>query len=247
MNKGSWKKWADSLKSNTHALYLAGRDPRVPLVAKVIIGLVVAYALSPIDIIPDFIPVIGYLDDLLLVPLGVLLAVRMIPKSVWNECQARAAKEKGDPMNESNIKIRLMKADDFDAVVRIDEKVLKTSRPEYYEMKFEKLFSSKDYLPVSLVAEEEDGTVVGFVMGELYMGEYGLFQEEATLDTIGVDIDYQQKGIGEQLIDEFADHLKRVGVQRINTLVDWNDSKLIHFFSANKFSPSKTINLERKL
>jgi predicted N-acetyltransferase YhbS len=155
--------------------------------------------------------------------------------------------EKGDPMTESNIKIRLMKADDFDAVVRIDEKVLKTSRPEYYEMKFEKLFRSKDYLPVSLVAEEKDGTVVGFVMGELYMGEYGLFQEEATLDTIGVDTDYQQKGIGEQLIDEFADHLKRVGVQKINTLVDWNDSKLIHFFSANKFSPSKTINLERNL
>ena len=151
-------------------------------------------------------------------------------------------------MNESTIKIRLMKADDFDAVVKIDEKVLKASRPEYYEMKFEKLFKSKDYLPASLVAEEEeDGTVVGFVMGELYMGEYGIFREEASLDTIGVDPDYQHKGIGEQLINEFVDHLKKLGVQKINTLVDWNDSKLIHFFSANRFSPSKTINLERSL
>ena len=150
-------------------------------------------------------------------------------------------------MNESTIKIRLMKADDFDAVVGIDEKVLKASRPEYYEMKFEKLFKSKDYLPASLVAEEEDGTVVGFVMGELYMGEYGIFQEEASLDTIGVDPDYQHKGIGEQLINEFMDHLRKVGVQKINTLVDWNDSNLIRFFSANKFSPSKTINLERIL
>jgi uncharacterized membrane protein YkvA (DUF1232 family) len=98
MNKGSWEKWADSLKSNTYALYLAGRDPRVPLIAKVIIVLVVAYALSPIDIIPDFIPVIGYLDDLLLVPLGILLAVRMIPKPVWRDCQARAIKgEFGKP------------------------------------------------------------------------------------------------------------------------------------------------------
>jgi hypothetical protein len=70
-------------------------------------------------------------------------------------------------MNESTIKIRLMKADDFDTVVGIDKKVLKASRPEYYEQKFEKLFKSKDYLPVSLVAEKEDGTVVGFVMGEL--------------------------------------------------------------------------------
>ncbi len=150
-------------------------------------------------------------------------------------------------MNESNIHIRLMKADDFDAIVGIDEKVLKTSRPEYYKMKFEKLFETKDYLPASLVAEQEDGTVVGFVMGEIYMGEYGIFQEEASLDTIGVDPDNQYKGIGEQLINEFIDHLKKVGVQKINTLVDWNDSKLIHFFSANKFSPSKTINLERRL
>ncbi len=150
-------------------------------------------------------------------------------------------------MSESTIKIRLMKADDFDAVVGIDEKVLKASRPEYYEMKFEKLFKSKDYLPASLVAEEEDGTVVGFVMGELYMGEYGIFQEEATLDTIGVDPYYQHKGIGEQLINEFMDHLRKLGVRKISTLVDLNDSKLIHFFSANQFSPSKTINLERSL
>ena len=150
-------------------------------------------------------------------------------------------------MDESTIKIRLMKADDFDAVVGIDEKVLEASRPEYYEMKFEKLFNSKDYLPASLVAEEEDGTVVGFVMGELYMGEYGIFQQEATLDTIGLDPDFQHKGIGEQLINEFMDHLKKMGVQKINTLVDWNDSKLIQFFSANQFSPSKTINLERSL
>jgi ribosomal protein S18 acetylase RimI-like enzyme len=140
-----------------------------------------------------------------------------------------------------------MKADDFDAVVAIDEKIIKASRPEYYEVKFEKLFASKDYLPASLVAEEENGTVVGFVMGELYMGEYGIFQEEASLDTIGVDPDYQHKGIGEQLINEFMDHLRTVGVQKINTLVDWNDSKLIHFFSANQFIPSRTINLERSL
>ena len=150
-------------------------------------------------------------------------------------------------MNENTINIRLMKAEDFDAVVGIDEKVLKASRPEYYEMKFEKLFKSSDYLPTSLVAEERDGTVVGFVMGVLYMGEYGIFREEATLDTIGVDPSCQHRGIGNQLIDEFMDHLKRLGVQKISTLVDWNDSKLIQFFSANQFSPSKSINLERSL
>jgi predicted N-acetyltransferase YhbS len=140
-----------------------------------------------------------------------------------------------------------MRADDFDAVLGIDAKVLKASRPEYYKLKFEKLFISKDYLPASLVAEEEDGTVVGFVMGELYIGEYGISGEKATLDTIGVDPSCQHKGIGKQLINEFMDHLRTLGVQKISTLVDWNDSKLIHFFSANQFSPSKTINLERSL
>ena len=74
-----------------------------------------------------------------------------------------------------------MESDDIDAVVGIDEKVLKVSRPEYYEMKFEKLFNSKDYLPASLVAEDENGKLVGFVMGEIYMGEYGIFPGRSNL------------------------------------------------------------------
>ena len=150
-------------------------------------------------------------------------------------------------MKKSTIKIRLMKVDDFDAVVRIDEKVLKASRSEYYKLKFETAVQSSDHLPTSLVAEAKDGTVVGFVIGELYIGEYGISQEKATLETIGVDPDYQHKGIGEKLINEFMDHLRTLGVQKVNTLVDGNDSKLMHFFRANQFSPSKTINLERSL
>jgi len=150
-------------------------------------------------------------------------------------------------MNKTTIKIRLMKAEDFEAVLGLDEKILKVSRREYYEMKFEKLFETRDYLPASLVAEAEDETVVGYIMGELYMGEYGIFQERATLDTIGVDPTCQHKGIGKKLIDEFIQHLKKVGVQKVNALISWNDPQLILFFSANQFSPSKTINLERSL
>lgn len=92
----TWKKWAVSVKNNTYALYLASRDTRVPLLAKIIIGLVVAYALSPIDLIPDFIPVIGYLDDLLLLPIGIWLAIRLIPRDVWKECQALAVEPVSD-------------------------------------------------------------------------------------------------------------------------------------------------------
>ena len=87
---GSIRQWAKSLKTEIHALYLACRDPRVPWFAKAIAIFVVAYALSPIDLIPDFIPVFGYLDDLIIVPLGILLARRLIPAEVLEECRAAA-------------------------------------------------------------------------------------------------------------------------------------------------------------
>ena len=79
------------------ALLLAYRDPRTPWYAKAFAALVAAYALSPIDLIPDFIPVLGQLDDLLLVPLGVALAVRMIPREVLADCRARAREASARP------------------------------------------------------------------------------------------------------------------------------------------------------
>src|SRR3954469_24291635 len=79
------------LKSETYALYLAARHPRTPWYAKLFVAGVVAYALSPIDLIPDFIPVLGVLDDLILVPLGIAAAMKMIPPDVLAECRARAA------------------------------------------------------------------------------------------------------------------------------------------------------------
>lgn len=85
------KRWAATLKSNTYALYLASRNPEVPLLAKILIALVVAYALSPIDLIPDFIPVIGYLDDLLILPVGIWLAIKSIPDNIWQQCLQDAA------------------------------------------------------------------------------------------------------------------------------------------------------------
>jgi len=87
---GRLRSWARSIKRDVHALYLSARDPRVPWYAKAVALAVAAYALSPIDLIPDFIPVIGYLDDLILVPLGILLAVRLIPADVLAEHRATA-------------------------------------------------------------------------------------------------------------------------------------------------------------
>ena len=85
------RRWAKQLKTEIYALYLAARDPRTPLVARLVAGLVVAYALSPIDLIPDVVPVLGYLDDVILVPLGILLALRLIPSDVMAACRATAA------------------------------------------------------------------------------------------------------------------------------------------------------------
>jgi uncharacterized membrane protein YkvA (DUF1232 family) len=95
----SLKIWAKALRWDAHALYLAARDPRVPWYAKAIALAVAAYSLSPIDLIPDFIPVIGYLDDLIIVPLGIALVVRMIPPDVMAEHRALADAAQDRPVS----------------------------------------------------------------------------------------------------------------------------------------------------
>jgi uncharacterized membrane protein YkvA (DUF1232 family) len=91
--------WARRIKRDVLALWIAARDPRTPWRAKAVAALVAAYALSPIDLIPDFIPVLGYLDDLLIVPLGVVLAVRMIPAGLMDEFRAQAGRLGARPVS----------------------------------------------------------------------------------------------------------------------------------------------------
>jgi uncharacterized membrane protein YkvA (DUF1232 family) len=88
---GRMKQWARAITRDVHALYLASRDPRVPWYAKALAVVVAAYALSPIDLIPDVIPVLGHLDDLILVPLGILAVVKLVPPEVMAEHRERAA------------------------------------------------------------------------------------------------------------------------------------------------------------
>jgi len=88
---GKLKDWARAIKRDVHAIYLAARDPRVPWYAKALALCVAGYALSPIDLIPDFIPVFGYLDDLIIVPLGILAVVKLIPSEIMAEHRAAAA------------------------------------------------------------------------------------------------------------------------------------------------------------
>jgi uncharacterized membrane protein YkvA (DUF1232 family) len=93
------KNWARLVKRDIHALYLCSRDPRVPWHAKVLAIFVAAYALSPIDLIPDFVPVLGYLDDVILVPVGIWLVVRLIPAHVMAEHRELAAAAHDRPVS----------------------------------------------------------------------------------------------------------------------------------------------------
>jgi len=90
MDIKSWKTKSAQLKSEIYALYLAYKHPRTPWYAKVLAALIIGYALSPIDLIPDFIPVVGYFDDLIIVPLGIALLVKIIPGDILEECRAKA-------------------------------------------------------------------------------------------------------------------------------------------------------------
>jgi uncharacterized membrane protein YkvA (DUF1232 family) len=84
-----WQRWARELKRETYALYLACRDPRTPWFAKALAACILAYAFSPVDLIPDPIPVLGHLDDLVLIPLGIVLVRRLIPAEVLEDCRRR--------------------------------------------------------------------------------------------------------------------------------------------------------------
>jgi uncharacterized membrane protein YkvA (DUF1232 family) len=90
MDIRSWKTKSKQLRSEVYALYLASKHPRTPWYAKAFAVLIIGYALSPIDLIPDFIPVVGYLDDLIIVPAGIALLIKMIPEEVLEECREKA-------------------------------------------------------------------------------------------------------------------------------------------------------------
>ncbi len=90
MDLKSWKAKSKQFKTEVVALYLASKHPGTPWYAKVLAALIIGYALSPIDLIPDFIPVIGYLDDLIIIPAGIALLIKIIPRDILEECRAKA-------------------------------------------------------------------------------------------------------------------------------------------------------------
>jgi predicted N-acetyltransferase YhbS len=136
--------------------------------------------------------------------------------------------------------VRVMKQEDIPAVVEIDSLAQASPRSEYLQTKL--------VTGISMVAEM-DTKIVGFVMGAMNRGEYGIPEKIATIDTVGVHPEFQQAGVGRVLIEEFITHTRQAGARRIRTLVDWSRQwDVMGYFRASGFIPSgSSIVLERKI
>ena len=142
--------------------------------------------------------------------------------------------------------IRQLQEDDFEAIVDIDTRAAGRPRPDYIGRKFEHAIQTAGQLGTSYVAVIDD-TILGFIMGGVYLGEFGIPGDTATIDTIGVHPDYEGQGIARSLLDEFVNHCRAAGVARIHTLVEWTDEPLLRFFDHMGFGPAKSLSLEKLL
>lgn len=144
------------------------------------------------------------------------------------------------------VSVRMIRKNDLDAVVAIDKIITGQERREYYQRKLAVALDNENNVNASLVAEV-DGKVVGFMMGDVLFGEYGIADSSATIDTLGVAPDFQKHGVASDLMDQFLMNMKAANVKKVYTLVNWSDFALESFFSRHKFVPSKRISLELQL
>ncbi len=144
------------------------------------------------------------------------------------------------------VNVRMIRKNDLDSVVAIDRLITGQERRDYYQRKLEQAVDNKHNVNASLVAEI-DGKLAGFMMGDVFFGEYGIPDATATIDTIGVHPDFQKHGVASELMDQFLMNMKAASVRKIYTLVNWSDFALEGFFSRHKFQPSKRISLELQL
>jgi len=153
-------------------------------------------------------------------------------------------------MNDSkdikNLVIRNLRPTDLEAVTRIDSHASGFIRNLYFERKFKRIFGEDARLLISLAAEMNH-KLVGYIMGEANTGEYGIPEPVASVDTIGVDPEYQKLGIGRILLEDFCSLAAKAGVELMTTLVTSEDPDLIAFFERHKFRKAKMVALERPL
>lgn len=150
-----------------------------------------------------------------------------------------------DPGLETSFRVRVLEEGDLEAIVRLDALYTGRPRPEYYRKKVEAALRHTG-VRVSLVAEEE-GFLVGFIMGSVYYGEFGRSEPTAMLDSLAVHPDQARRGVGRALLEQFCKNLKALGVERVETLVRWDNWPLVAFLSAEGFRPGHRFCLERRL
>lgn len=141
--------------------------------------------------------------------------------------------------------VRLLGADDLDAIVRIDAEATGHPRRDYFRLRVQRALAETS-VRVSLVAELE-GRVVGFLLGSVYYGEYGVPEPVATIDAIGVSSSHARHGVGRALFSQLATNLKGMRVERVQTQVDWSSFNLLGFFHKLGFRPAPRLSLERAL
>ncbi|MGQ9507995.1 MAG: GNAT family N-acetyltransferase [Thermodesulfobacteriota bacterium] len=144
----------------------------------------------------------------------------------------------------SKIQIRPMRMEDLDAIIEIDRKIFGKARPDYWK----KIIVPNSQYPFSSLVAEFDGKVVGFIVGEVSGGEFGIPDTVGWLTTIGVDPEYQHRGVARELSKTFIQNLKSIGVSTVYTLVNWNDWDLLSFFRKMGFTRGgEMINLQLKI
>jgi ribosomal protein S18 acetylase RimI-like enzyme len=145
----------------------------------------------------------------------------------------------------AGLNIRPLTVEDLEAIVEIDHKVLGKVRREFWRKKIE--LPNPRY-PLSGLVAELEGKVIGFIVGEVSGWEFGIPETVGWISTIGVDPDYQHKGVARKLSQEFIKNLKTIGVSVVYTLVNWSDWDLLKFFHAMGFTRGgEMINLELKI
>ena len=146
-----------------------------------------------------------------------------------------------------DVEIRVMRESDVEPVTEIDYKVFGTRRPEYYERRVAEILDEDSGRLVTSLVAEVGGHVAGFIMGNVYLGEFGIPETMASVDTIGVDPDHQRQGIAGYLLEEFNTTVKKAGVAKVHTLVNWADTDLLGFFANVGFVAANTLNLKLEL
>jgi predicted N-acetyltransferase YhbS len=146
----------------------------------------------------------------------------------------------------NSLEIRLLKPGDVPEMIRIDSHYSGRRRDDYYQEKMNRHLDTRYQLTLSFAACMNN-RLVGFLMGEVSRGTYGLPEDVAAVDTIGIDPDHQKSGIAEELMNEFVSHARSLGVKKIYTLVNWEEVGLFHYFHRMGFQPGLVLYLEKNV